>query len=792
MVLGSATAKIGLDSQSESHTRLRGHWLASLRGLWLAVAVLTLGLFVAGIPSRFDRLLGIAAEYRPALQDLGLSADFYAAYLTALDIAIVLTHFVLAALIFWRKSDDWMALFVSLTLVTAPLSFIKALEGVQPAWRLLADFVNYLGLVSSISLLYLFPDGRFVPRWTRPLAVLWAGLNLPAIFFPAAPLSLRAWPLALQVLLLLGWSGSGVYAQIHRYLGVSSSAQRQQIKWAVLGLTAAVLGPIGYYLPFFTLPSLTRPSLPGLFYSLAGPTVFTLSLLYRLASVTVFTLGLLLFPISFAVAILRYRLWDINLLINRTLVYAALTGTLALVYFASVVLLQSIFRPLALPLQPEIVTAVSTLAIAALFFPLRRRVQAGIDRRFYRRKYDAAQTLAAFSATLRDEVDLNKLINRLLEVVEETMQPAYLTLSLRKQLAGSERGAFVHHARVPRAQNPSGEIAGNDPLIAYLQAAPGAVEMEGLELDSPALHDLKAAGVRLVVPLVSQAELIGVLNLWPRLGQQGYSTDDRRLLSQMAPQAAAAMRVVQLTHIEQEMRVARQIQQSLLPDKLPALPGWRVAAHYQPARAVGGDFYDFLYLPDGRLGLVVGDVADKGMPAALVMATTRSILRGAGQQYSSAGQVLERVNELLCPDMLPKMFVTCLYAILDPASGRLQYANAGHDLPYRHSRTKVDELRATGMPLGLMPGMKYEEKEIILSPGEGVLFYSDGLVEAHNPRREMLGFPRLRELVGNAQREGAAMIDFLLAGLEDHVGDDWEQEDDVTLVILERADEILC
>ena len=200
---------------------------------------------------------------------------------------------------------------------------------------------------------------------------------------------------------------------------------------------------------------------------------------------------------------------------------------------------------------------------------------------------------------------------------------------------------------------------------------------------------------------------------------------------------------------------------------------------------MGGDFYDFIDLPEGRLGIVVGDVTDKGVPAALVMATTRSLLRPMAQRHISPGQVLELVNDLLHPDIPTNMFVTCLYAVLDPPSGRLRYANAGHDLPYHRTADGVVDLRATGMPLGLMPGMTYEEKETTLGPDESVVFYSDGLVEAHNPSREMFGFPRLKELVA-AHPGGASLIQFLLAELAGFTGEGWEQEDDVTLVTLRR------
>ena len=237
--------------------------------------------------------------------------------------------------------------------------------------------------------------------------------------------------------------------------------------------------------------------------------------------------------------------------------------------------------------------------------------------------------------------------------------------------------------------------------------------------------------------------------------------------------------------MRQELSLAREIQHTLLPKELPALPGWQLSAHYQPAREVGGDFYDFIPLPDDRLGLVIADVSGKGIPAALVMATARSLLRAAALRLASPGAVLEQVNDLLHPDIPPKMFVTCLYAILDPANGQLCYANAGHDLPYRRANGRVAELRATGMPLGLLPGMRYDEKETVLVPGESVLFYSDGLVEAHNPQREMFGFPRLGTLLANHTGR-AGLIEFLLAELRRFTGAGWEQEDDVTLVVLQR------
>jgi serine phosphatase RsbU (regulator of sigma subunit) len=240
--------------------------------------------------------------------------------------------------------------------------------------------------------------------------------------------------------------------------------------------------------------------------------------------------------------------------------------------------------------------------------------------------------------------------------------------------------------------------------------------------------------------------------------------------------------------VEQELRVARTIQQASLPKEVPELEGWQINPFYQPAREVGGDFYEFFALDDGRVGFAVGDATGKGVPAAFVMSATCALLGGvATASGSSPGEVLARVNEVLLARIPQNMFVTCFYAILEPESGSLSYANAGHDLPYlRRGGGDAEELRARGMPLGLMPSMNYEEKEIVLDAGEGVLFYSDGLVEAHDPKGDMFGFPRLRALIAEHGEE-RSLGDFLLEELYSFVGEGWEQEDDITLLTLRRS-----
>ncbi|MGH2558652.1 MAG: ATP-binding SpoIIE family protein phosphatase [Thermomicrobiales bacterium] len=340
-------------------------------------------------------------------------------------------------------------------------------------------------------------------------------------------------------------------------------------------------------------------------------------------------------------------------------------------------------------------------------------------------------------------------------------------------------------------------VAPDDPLVAYFQSHPHVAEVAKLHVDSPALTAMRAAGVQIAAPLVIQGELIGLLALGPRRSKQAYSGDDRHLLDNLAAQAAPSVRVAQLVQqqrievqareaIEQEMRIAHLIQQTLLPRELPRMEGWHVGAHYQPARAVGGDFYDFIELPGEQVGLVVGDASDKGVPAALMMATTRTMLRASAQRLVSPAKILEQANEALCHESLPNTFVTCLYAILDPVSGRLRYANAGHCLPYLVTPGDVVELRATGWPLGLMPGVTYEEKEATVGPGDTIFLYSDGLIEAHNPRREMFGTPRLIELL-KSRPATENVMDFLLTELRRFTGPAYELEDDTTLVVVIRS-----
>lgn len=436
-------------------TVLRGRQLVLGRAVWMAVAALTVTLFVMAVPLRYAELQKVcvgAACAEPQLtlddvrelQALGLSREWHATFHVTVEIIFAVVHLAMATVIFSRKSDDRMALFVSFMLLTfgvatfagttnvlaqrystwrLPITIMSSLPATLPdwlatppaAWRLAAALIAALGQTSAALFFYVFPDGRFVPRGTLLLAAGWVAWQAPAALFPSSILNSNYWPPLLAGLVSSGFIGSYIFAQVYRYRLVSDPLQRQQTKWVVFGTAVALSGFLGSIL------------LAGIYSLFARPSLF-----FRGAITTTIYLSMLLIPLSIAIAIMRSRLWAIDLLINRALVYSMLTGTLVLVYGVSVVLLQQVFRAF-IGTRSNLAIAISTLAIATLFNPLRRRIQNRVDLRFYRRKYDAAQTLAAFSATLRTgaNADLDTLSADLLAVVQGTVQPTYASLWLK-------------------------------------------------------------------------------------------------------------------------------------------------------------------------------------------------------------------------------------------------------------------------------------------------------------------------------------------------------------------------
>jgi hypothetical protein len=419
----STQALVDQKPQSEPYKRLRGGWLIFGRILWIVIVVATYALFVADIPAYFaslhllraPNLQTFSVQLTPGdvqtLQSMGLSLNFYAMCMVVVSLLFQFSYAFVGMLIFWRRSEYSIALLTSFALMMLPFSFAYiTLQALPSTWSWSIPFLNSLGSASALLCAYLIPDGRFVPRWIRWLALVILGYWTTVALVPSWELG-RSLP---SLVLFCGFIIGAVLVQVYRYRHVSSPRQRQQTKWLVFGMSIAVAGNIGARLLYYVV---LLPLLPG--SALAGA-----------VEITLIMFALLVIPATFGVAIFSSHLWDIDVLINRTLVYGTLTTTLALIYFGLIVILQLLLRGI-IHQDNEVAIVISTLVIAALFQPLRRRIQAIIDRRFYRSKYDAAKIIEAFSATLRNQVDLNTLSEQLLTVVQDTMQPSHVSLWLR-------------------------------------------------------------------------------------------------------------------------------------------------------------------------------------------------------------------------------------------------------------------------------------------------------------------------------------------------------------------------
>ncbi len=418
-------------TEQRPSTVLRGPLLLGARVGWVAFVLLSVALVALGFQPAVDEMSAICdvtaecsvyqvtSEGSEALEGLGLSVRTYAVLNVVGFVVIEIGFVAIGLFMFWRRSNDWVALLVSFTLVSMVVfGFDSPADSVgrqNLAWQLTDDTLGGLSFVSLSFLFFLFPNGRFVPRWMWPLAL--AGLTLFMVLSFLTFLN-RADPTDAPIIVvsIMVLSAAGLYAQVYRYIRVSSQTERQQTKWVVAGFASMVFSFFIYFLAYGVLFPAHDPD-PGRAY-------------FNLYSILPALILSLFFPLSIVFAILRYRLWDIDIIVNRALVYGSLTVTLGTGYFGSVVLLQAAFRTVT-GQENTLALIVSTLTIAALFQPVRRAIQRIIDRRFYRSRYDAARTLAGFSATARDEVDLGRLSDALVGVVDETMRPAQVSLWLR-------------------------------------------------------------------------------------------------------------------------------------------------------------------------------------------------------------------------------------------------------------------------------------------------------------------------------------------------------------------------
>ena len=504
--LATTTAHPGCDQElrSEGDARLRGHWLRIARAAWLVLASLAVAFSIAGIPAYHSQLrdltapgVGDPAALRANLARAGLSLDFYAGYMLAVQVASKGAYFLLAALLFRRKSAERMALFVAVMLVLlgATSSATRALTTFHPAWRVVYDVANLFGFTCLLLFFYLFPDGRFVPRWTRWLAVAALALATLMALFPGSPLDVTRWPLLLNALFLLGWLGVGVVAQVYRYRRISGPTQRQQAKWVVFGFAVGLGGHLGTIL-------LVELFVPGL-----APRGSLLSF----AAYTAIAGFLLLIPLSLVIAILRYRLFDIDMLINRALVYGALSASVVGLYALVVGTVGALLQARG----SFLVSLVAAGLVAVLFQPLRERLQRAVNRLTYGERDEPYAVLSRLGRRLEATLAPDAVLPAIVETVAAAFKLPYAAITLKQD----ER--FV----VAAAHGPP-------------------------------------VGALLRLPLIYRGETVGELLLAPRAPGEAFGPADRRLLDDLARQAGVAAHAVRLTadlhHSRERLVTARE------------------------------------------------------------------------------------------------------------------------------------------------------------------------------------------------------------------------------------------
>ncbi len=425
---GSAYAPIPPQNPGEGKGYDKEHRFGDgMRFAVYLIGILSLFLLLAGIPSEYRSQLGATRGlYLDALAAIRLSPETYAGYRTGMDVLLSGAFILLGMVIIWRKSDDRMVMLVSLASLTfgalyVPTQFLLASD--HPLFWIPVALLRCLGLALGLIFFYIFPDGRFVPPKSRWLAAAWLLMVLVWLIFPQAPFNLiSVYPwirnLAASFLLYIGFFATGAASQVYRYYRVSTPLQRQQTKWVVYGTSLAVAGSILYHVPLLIFPVLNRPGVPMIVYTL---TLMPLNYLLTLLA-----------PVAMGISVLRYHLWDLDVIVNRSLVYGALTVLLGILYFSGVGLIEMLVAALtSQALNPDasrLAVLGSSLVTVGLFTPMRRTLQTVIDRSFYREKYDAEKTLLAFGESLNHEVDPDHLSQRLLQVVDETMQPDLVSL----------------------------------------------------------------------------------------------------------------------------------------------------------------------------------------------------------------------------------------------------------------------------------------------------------------------------------------------------------------------------
>jgi serine phosphatase RsbU (regulator of sigma subunit) len=508
-----------------------------------------------------------------------------------------------------------------------------------------------------------------------------------------------------------------------------------------------------------------------------------------------------LFPLSIGYTIVKHDLFAIDVIVRRTYGYLLSTAAIVATYAGMVSVVNVTFGTVDAARSPVFAVAFA-LVVVFLFEPLHRRIQRFVDRSFYRQQYDYRTAIKQLSEAMTSILDPQLILKTLAGTVVREMVLENGVLLLPKP-AGQGHDIAVVEGIDPRAL-PVRSLPDNDPLLRLVRENKSQVLRHDIamnpvyESERAALQQsLEALSSDLLLPMMYKDELRGILSLGRKKSGKLFTPEDFDLLKTMLNQSAIALENAHLFkenlqkgRMEEELKIAHDIQMGMLPDRAPQLEGLEIAARTVSAREVGGDFYDFIeYGSDSspeRLGIIVADVSGKGVSAGLLMAGARSTYRVLLDAEPPVREVMNNANQRLHRDIRKGMFIALLYAVIDPRARTLTLSNAGQTQPIlcapgappRHIETDGD-----CFPLGIVPDCRYEHAQMSLAEGSVVVFYTDGAVEAMNAAEELYGFDRfLASVDANRNLDAGALLEQLFEDIGRFVGST-EQHDDITIIV---------
>lgn len=564
--------------------------------------------------------------------------------------------------------------------------------------------------------------------------------------------------LLLLFLILVFASSIFTVLTLFRSYRTSSVEEKRQMKWPLWGTIIAVSSPFVIAMTILILG-------PDRSFS---PTIIEIA----------WKIPYLLIPLSFALAILKYRLMDIDLIIKKTIIYTIITGIIVALYLSLVSGL-GVWLVKFTGVKNELVKIFFTLAIAALFVPVRNRVQGIVDRRFFRKKYDYPTALKTLSREISQAVEQRAVFKLVAEHLQQALQNRSVVIFSR----GTYDRAYVATAKVGLSDEIIGQLKFEvgSPLLSMMDSP---FEVHTQDLPEVERLTLRKAGSAFIVPVKLKNELVGFISLGTKLSDEDYDAEDKDFLTSVAEQMAVGIDRIRLREQEHDFEKAREIQQGLLPKQIPQLAGYEIACAWQPARAVAGDYYDVIKLSESALGICIADVVGKGMPAALLMSNLQAIVRAMASEDMPPKQLCEKANRVIFNNITPGKFITFFYCLLDAQSKKLVYTNAGHNRPILfHQDGSWLELKEGGLALGMSRERNYEQGEIDLNSGDRLLLFTDGVTEVINAEREEFSEERLIELLGNnLQLRAAELQKKVIEAVTEFSGGDFQ--DDVTMVVV--------